>query len=260
MLYYFIDQRLDTIEFLASNHDLLKELTIILSNNPFDFEAALTSAINQRLPQDRFKLCLSTLSKIGDSLKSLLENSSILPSFIQSMLDQVIKDFTTLPNELLEPLGDGEVVKNDSIEKLNNEMKGYENELQEHKKDICKVLGQLSFQYSTVSGQDYLIEVKNGCSVPSNWSKISTTQKFNRYRSPLILEVLPKIQWSKEQLQEEAKKSWKSYLSKNISNLKTLLKTIKVWATLDVIVALAMLAQRDGFCRPKFNQNGSIQG
>merc|ERR550519_622369 len=175
------------------------------------------------------------------------------------MLDQVIKNFSTLPNDLLEPLGDGEIIQNESIEKLNSEMQGYENELQEHKKDICKILGLLSFQYSTVSGQDFLIEVRNGFSVPSNWSKISTTQKVNRYRSPLILEILPKIQWSKEQLQEEAKKSWKGYLSKNISNLKTLLKTIKVWATLDVIVALAMLAQRDGFCRPKFNEDGSIQ-
>ena len=108
---------------------------------------------------------------------------------------------------------------------------GYVNQLEEHKKDICKTLGLLSFQYSTVSGLDYLIEVKNGCSVPSTWSKISATQKVTRYRSPMILNLLPKIQWLKEQLQEEAKKSWKMYLSQNIPNLKTLLKTIKVWVS-----------------------------
>ena len=143
---------------------------------------------------------------------------------------------------------------------LNYTIEGYESELENHKKDICKLLGLLSFHYSTISGLDYLIEVRNGCSVPSNWSKISATQKFIRYRSPLILETLPKIQWLKEQLQEEAKKSWKEYLFKNILNLKTLFKTIKVWATLDVIIALATISQRDGFCRPKFNQcSGDIK-
>ena len=97
-----------------------------------------------------------------------------------------------------------------------------------------------------------MIEVKNGCSVPSNWGKISTTQKFNRYRSPLILEVLPKIQWSKEQLQEEAKKSWKGYLSKNTSNLKTLLKTIKVWATLVVTYSIQAMSS---FMKDNFFKN-----
>ena len=261
-----LDRRLDTVEFLSSNHDLLTQLTTIVSKNPYDFETVLTSAINQRIPQDRFKLCLSTLSKIGSFLKSLVhgENSSSvqLPIFIQSVLDQIIKDFTTLPKELLEPIGgDGdEIIRNEHIDKLQNEIEGYESELENHKKDICKLLGLLSFHYSTISGLDYLIEVRNGCSVPSNWSKISATQKFIRYRSPLILETLPKIQWLKEQLQEEAKKSWKEYLFKNVPNLKTLLKTIKVWATLDVIIALATISQRDGFCRPKFNQcSGDIK-
>ena len=92
-----LDRRLDTVEFLSSNHDLLTQLTTIVSKNPYDFETVLTSAINQRIPQDRFKLCLSTLSKIGGFLKSLVhgENSSSvqLPIFFQSVLDTEVEIF-----------------------------------------------------------------------------------------------------------------------------------------------------------------------
>ena len=104
-------------------------------------------------------------------------------------------------------------------------------------------------------GLEFLIEVKNGVTVPSTWSKINATQKLGRYRTPYIQTILPKIQYLKEKLQLEAKKAWIQYLNNAIPRLRTLLNITKCWATLDVFVALAILAQRDGFCRPKFDMN-----
>ena len=120
----FLEQRLDTIEFLSINPELLKQMTAVTSKNPYDFESVLSASINQRIPQDKFRLCLSTLSKIGDFLKTLVDNSSVLPSFLQSMLDQVIKNFSTTPKTLLEPLGDDEIIKNECIEKIHDETQG----------------------------------------------------------------------------------------------------------------------------------------
>lgn len=43
------------------------------------------------------------------------------------------------------------------------------------KPSICKTIGLLAFNYVTVSGDEYLIEVKNAFlkAVPSSWIKVS---------------------------------------------------------------------------------------
>ena len=72
-------------------------------------------------------------------------------------------------------------------EKLQKQIEDLKSELEDHKKEIAKKLGLLSFQYSTVSGLEYLIEIKNGNSVPSTWTKVNATQKLGRYRSVCCL-------------------------------------------------------------------------
>lgn len=52
-----------------------------------------------------------------------------------------------------------------------------EADLEEHKKDISKILKGKKFNYITVSGVEYLVEVPNTkvalAPVPANWVKIS---------------------------------------------------------------------------------------
>ena len=183
-----------------------------------------------------------------------LDQETVLPKFLQNILDQIIINFSIIPTELLQPL-QNDIVSNEITDGLNSEIQTILEELENHKKEICKTLGLLTFEYTTVSGLDYLIEVKLGNSVPSTWNKINATQKFGRYRTPFIQDRLPKIQFLKEKLEVEAKKSWTAYLSNITSRLKCLLNVSKNWATLDVLVSLALISQREGFVRPKFDSS-----
>ena len=100
-----------------------------------------------------------------------------------------------------------------------------------------------------------MIEVQKSTNVPSTWSRVNATQKVHRYRTPYILDQLPKIQYMRENLDKEAKKAWIEYLKNSITDLRSLLNITKCWATLDVLVSLALISQKEGFCRPKFSSN-----
>ena len=141
-----------------------------------------------------------------------MDQETVLPKFLQNILDQIIINFSIIPTELLQPL-QNDIVSNEVTDGLNSEIQTILDELENHKKEICKTLGLLTFEYTTVSGLDYLIEVKLGISVPSTWNKINATQKVGRYRTPFIQDRLPKIQFLKEKLEIEAKKSWTAYLT-----------------------------------------------
>ena len=69
---------------------------------------------------------------------------------------------------------------------------GVERELDDHLRLLRKQLKRPSLAYSTVSGIDYLIEVKvtDGATVPSSWSKISATKTMQRYHTPEALKLI----------------------------------------------------------------------
>ena len=54
---------------------------------------------------------------------------------------------------------------------------------------VRKVVSNPVLEYTTVSGDDYLVEVKNKDvgRVPKDWIKISGTKSVARYRSPFIV-------------------------------------------------------------------------
>lgn len=55
---------------------------------------------------------------------------------------------------------------------------------------IRKIVGNPAQEYVTVSGEDYLIEVKHKDvpRLPKDWVQISGTKSVSRYRTPLIVE------------------------------------------------------------------------
>lgn len=161
------------------------------------------------------------------------------------------------PTRALSSSNEAEIIlETEAVSKIREEISDLEKQLDEHKSEICKILGLLTFNYSTVSGLEYLVEVKNVTSVPPTWSKVSGTLKVSRYRTQKIDELLPKLEWAREKLTSEAKKGWIDYLIKAVPKLRMLLTSVKSWAKLDVLVTMALIGQRDGFCRPQFNSNG----
>ena len=150
-----IEQRLDAVEFLRSC-PILNSLRQLLSKNHWDFEVSLTSAINLRIDVNKFKLVLSTMSRISEALASIVasmtEGDVVLPNFFKTLTDQIIINFSILPNELLKPVHE-DIISTQVTDKIKDEINQALQDLEDHKKEICKSLGLLSFQYSTVSGE-----------------------------------------------------------------------------------------------------------
>ena len=250
--------RLDAIEFLLSNHEVHIQLKNLLAKYPFDFEISLTSAIHQRITREKFILSLNTLNSIASNLASISLSQESWPSLLKGLIDDMIEKFASFSQELLLPLKT-EIMPTEATLKLQEQIKELESELEEHKRYISKTLGLLKFEYSTVSGLEYLIEIKNGISIPTNWTKVNATQKCGRFRTPEIIRILPQMQWLNERLAMEAKAAWLQYLKDQTPKLKILLRMIKSWASLDCIVAMTTVAQRSGFCRPSFNTDGKFE-
>lgn len=235
-----LESRLDAVQYLLKYPQVFNQLRSILNKYHYDFETTLTSAaINQKISKDRFQLCLRTLMKIAQDLSALTVEES-MPTMLKTMLDKLGLVWFQIPTDLLNPMDD----KNETMEKLDAEMQDFLQKIEQHKLEISKILGLLSFSFTSVSGLDYLIEVKKGTSVPSTWRKINVTQKVDRYHSPFILDILPKLQWNREQLQQEIAKAWKQYLGSSVGKIKSLMRTVSIWAKLDVLVAFASIAQR----------------
>uniref|UniRef100_A0A8C8A1C2 MutS homolog 3 (E. coli) n=1 Tax=Oryzias sinensis TaxID=183150 RepID=A0A8C8A1C2_9TELE len=126
-------------------------------------------------------------------------------------------------------------------------------EIQEHLKDIRMVLKAPTLNYITVSGQEFLIEVKNSLSstVPSDWVKISSTKAVGRYHSPLLVERYKKLQELREQLLLDCQREWTDFLDQFGEHYHTMKRAISHLATIDCLFSLAEVAQQGGYCRPK---------
>ena len=85
-----IESRLDAIDFLLQNSEVFTHLRSLVAKYPFDFEMSLTSAIHQRIAQDKYKLCLNTLNCIASSLASVSLSGPNWPSLLKNIIEELI--------------------------------------------------------------------------------------------------------------------------------------------------------------------------
>lgn len=146
------------------------------------------------------------------------------------------------------------------VEEKKNDIKNFEKKFEEHKKEICKELKVNSFSYSTVSGLEYLVEVKHDVakSVPTSWTKVNNTKQVVRYRTPFVISNLPKLQYLRECLTDECKLTWTNFLSAFVDKFNHFQLSVKRLAELDCLIALAQISNGNGFCRPTFTTDEQI--
>ncbi|KAJ1665089.1 Mismatch repair protein msh3 [Coemansia sp. RSA 1646] len=119
---------------------------------------------------------------------------------------------------------------------------------------VRSVLKDESIEFKSISGIDYLIDIKNtkAKTVPLDWVKVSGTKSNSRFHTPYIINKLAERERCREALQQSAKNAYKTFLagiSEKYSELRQLVGSL---ATLDALFSLAMLARREGYCKPEF--------
>ncbi|KAJ2502934.1 Mismatch repair protein msh3 [Coemansia sp. RSA 1972] len=142
----------------------------------------------------------------------------------------------------------------DTMQTHHNRVASVEQQLDEQIHSVRQVLKDNEFAFKSISGTDYLIDVKNAKAktVPTTWIRISSTKTNVRFHTPFIVEHLAERERCRESLQQAARSSYSQFL-RAISNKYTQVRrVISALATLDALFSLAVLAGRPGYCRPEF--------
>uniref|UniRef100_A0A672J4Y0 DNA mismatch repair protein MSH3 n=1 Tax=Salarias fasciatus TaxID=181472 RepID=A0A672J4Y0_SALFA len=222
-----ISERQDAVqEILQSDSSTLNSVRSLLSRLP-DLERGICSIYHKKSSTQEFFLISSSLSRLGLELQTLLPavRSQIRSALLQSVLLDTpdlldpVHGFLKVLNEKAAKVGNktelftdlsGFPVLQERTEQIQTVLK----EIQDHRKDIRLTLKAPALDYTTVSGQEFLIEVKNSLSstVPADWVKISSTKAVSRYHSPFVANRHKKLLQLREQLLLDCQREWTNFL------------------------------------------------
>ncbi|GLJ42692.1 hypothetical protein SUGI_0885110 [Cryptomeria japonica] len=115
-----------------------------------------------------------------------------------------------------------------------------------------------NLEYLSVSGITHLIELPSATRVPSNWIKVSSTKKSNRYHPPEVLEALDKLAVAKEELTVACSKAWDDFLAEFAVQFMNFRAAVQALAALDCLHSLAIVSRNEGYVRPVFVEDSEV--
>ncbi|XP_078376034.1 DNA mismatch repair protein Msh3-like [Oculina patagonica] len=136
--------------------------------------------------------------------------------------------------------------------KCNLEIERILAELKSHRSEFRQILRHPSLDYCCVSGNEFLIEVRNTNlkMVPGDWVKISATKQVSRFRTPFVEDKFKLLcQW-REQLSITCQEAWLEFLALFSEGCSRYRRAVHHIATLDCLFSLAAVAKQPGFTRP----------
>ncbi|MBN3317605.1 MSH3 protein, partial [Atractosteus spatula] len=260
-----IGTRQDAVaEILSSESSALPAVRNLLGRLP-DLERGICSIYHKKCSTQEFFLITSTLSRLEAELQA------VLPAVQSQLSSSLLKDLLLTTPQLLSPAQHFLKVLNEKaaktgdktqlftdltdfpvIKRRKEEIQGVISEILEHRKDIRLILKNPCLDYVTVSGQEFLIEVKNAMvsRVPSDWVKISSTKAVGRFHSPFIVEKYRCLSQLREQLVIDCNQEWTKFLHQFGEHYHIIRKGVCHLATVDCIFSLAEVAKQGNYCRP----------
>ncbi|KAG1669548.1 DNA mismatch repair protein Msh3 [Nymphon striatum] len=222
----------------------------VCSTHEFFLVAKSLQTIHQQLSAIR--------SRIDSELKS--DNLKVMLHEIIDNLDDVPELMENV-NKVAAKAGDKCNLFNDTsmyteMHETKMHISEISKELDKFRTDIATTLHLPSFNFSCVSGQEFLIEVKNSHVklVPSDWMLVAATKQVKRYRSPSVQDKLNELNKNREILLINAEKAWTEFLRTFNKDYMKYKKVIHDIANLDCLYSLADLAYQHNYCRPEFSE------
>uniref|UniRef100_A0A8C7CFX4 DNA mismatch repair protein MSH3 n=1 Tax=Oncorhynchus kisutch TaxID=8019 RepID=A0A8C7CFX4_ONCKI len=213
-------------EILESDSVTLPSVRALLFRLP-DLERGVCSIYHKKCSTQEFYLISSSLSRLGVELQALLP--SIQSQLSSSLLRGLLLDtpellapahnFLKVLNEKAAKSGDKRELFCDLsgfpvLQERRVEIQSVLTEIQDHRREVRYTLRTPTLDYVRVSGQEFLIEVKNSMVsvVPSDWVKISSTKAVSRYQSPYLIGRCRSLSQLREQLLIDSQKEWTNFL------------------------------------------------
>ncbi|XP_040095370.1 DNA mismatch repair protein Msh3 [Oryx dammah] len=268
-----INARLDAVsEVLHSESSVFGQIENHLRKLP-DIERGLCSIYHKKCSTQEFFLIVKTLYHLKSEFQALIPavnshvESELLQTFILDIPELLspVEHYLKILNEQAAKIGDKtELFKDLSdfplIKKRKDEIQDVTNKIQTHLQEIRKILKNPSAQYVTVSGQEFMIEVKNSAvsCIPTDWVKIGSTKAVSRFHSPFIVENYRHLNQLREQLVLDCSAEWLAFLENFSEHYHILCKAVHHLATIDCIFSLAKVAKQGVYCRPTLQEERKI--
>ncbi|KAM4638527.1 DNA mismatch repair protein Msh3 isoform 3-T6 [Amazona ochrocephala] len=265
-----ISARLDAVsEILLSESSVFGQIRNLLCKLP-DIERGLCSVFHKKCSTQEFFLIVSTLSRLDSEIQALVPviHSYVKTPLLQNALLEIpellspVKYYLKILDEEAAKTGDKTQLFKDLtdfpvIRKKKEEILGVLSKIQLHLLDIRKQIKNPSAEYVTVSGQEFMVEVKNShkSSVPSDWVMVSSTKAVSRFHSPFIIENYRHLNQLREQLVLDCSAEWLRFLDRFSEHYHTVSKAVGHLATVDCLFSLAQVAKQGDYCRPTVQDN-----
>eukprot|EP00045_Choanoeca_perplexa_P010758 m.111402 g.111402 ORF g.111402 m.111402 type:complete len:1062 (+) comp15382_c0_seq4:58-3243(+) len=265
-----IQARQDAVEALVQHHQALDPCLSKLKTCP-DLDRGLTAILHQRAsPLQAF----TTLSALTEMQHTFTSYEDVVTNEIQaellSELTSTVKKTLGVAEAFLLEINEANAKTGEKIgllkpdkdrfpeeANINQELQAIAAELQAHLSVVRKTINQGSLEYVTVSGEDYLVQVKNKATscIPGDWSKISATKQVSRFRSPFIVEKLERRSQLQEQLLLGSAKAWTTFSDALSQHYDDLRSGISALADFDCLLSLSEVARQQGYVKPTLVQS-----
>ncbi|XP_054108591.2 DNA mismatch repair protein Msh3 isoform X4 [Callithrix jacchus] len=268
-----INARLDAVsEVLHSESSVFGQIENHLHKLP-DVERGLCSIYHKKCSTQEFFLIVKTLYHLKSEFQAIIPavNSHVQSDLLRTIILEIpellgpVEHYLKILNEQAAKVGDKtELFKDLSdfplIKKRKDEIQGVSDKIQIHLQEIRKILKNPSAQYVTVSGQEFMIEIKNSAvsCIPTDWVKVGSTKAVSRFHSPFIVENYRHLNQLREQLVLDCSAEWLDFLEKFSEHYHSLCKAVHHLATIDCIFSLAKVAKQGEYCRPTVQEERKI--
>lgn len=276
LLFSWIGQPLADLELIKERQDAvsdilslgaksLPELRKFLSRIP-DVQRGLCAVLHKKVKPSDLMEILSALSKAQRLFEALSRDMSL------GITSTALKDcFANVASLLKDIEGHMECINTDSarsndmaslfrdfsdypdLRQCHERVSDIEQKLLLYRREIAAKLGLATFDYKTVSGLPYLVEVpaQRASTMPRDWLKISSTKAVTRFRPPTVESLYKELCIAKEVVLAESRKSWLSFLEKLSTRYTDYQRAVKGIAVVDCLLSLAETASQAGYCRPR---------
>ncbi|XP_058430338.1 DNA mismatch repair protein Msh3 isoform X2 [Marmota monax] len=268
-----INARLDAVsEVLHSESSVFGQIENHLYKLP-DIERGLCSIYHKKCSTQEFFLIVKTLYHLQSEFQALMPavNSHVQSNLLQTVILEVpellspVEHYLKILNEQAAKIGNKtELFKDLSnfplIKQRKDEIQEVTDKIQIHLQEIRKILKNPSAQYVTVSGQEFMIEIKNSAisCIPADWVKVGSTKAVSRFHSPFVIENYGHLNQLREQLVLDCNTEWLDFLENFSKHYHALCKAVHHLATIDCIFSLAKVAKQGDYCRPTLQEEKRI--
>ncbi|KAJ7632480.1 muts domain V-domain-containing protein [Roridomyces roridus] len=268
-----LQERIDAVEeIITSSSEHLAKLRQLLRRLP-DLAKGLSRIQYKQCTPRELAVLLPAFQKIGDAfanqpIEDLGLESRLLKEII-SALPPLKGPMSELVNLIdLEQAAEGkkenmwtDPTQYPELEDFHLGIQTSEAEIEQELVAIRKTLRMPSLKYTTIAGEEYLIEVKKADKrpIPAEYlPAISKTKFYERYRSPTVKRKMEERALFTESLQArvftiEARKAYSHFLEECVGKHYAVMRdAVNKLATADCLISLAQVALQENYVKPEF--------